>query len=115
MKQGRAMTRGSTSIPVKSGLLQDVRHLILSTREAVAQSVNSALVQLYWKVGLRVRTEVLKEKRAGYGEKIVHALSGKLTAEFGRGFTKTILFNMVRFAKVFPDIKMVQSLIAQLG
>jgi hypothetical protein len=57
MKQGRAMTTGSTSKPAK--------------------------------IGLRVSTEVLREKRAGYGERIIHALSGELTAEFGRGFTKT--------------------------
>jgi len=104
-----------TTDPNRCTLLEDVRHLILSTREAAAQSVNSALVLLYWKIGLRVRTEVLKEKRAGYGERIIHALSGKLTAEFGRGFTKRNVFSMVRAAEVFQDARIVHALSAQLG
>ena len=48
-----------------------------------------------------------KEKRAGYGEEIVHALSAQLQIEFGKGFTKRNIFNMIRFAEVFPDDKIV--------
>jgi len=29
------------------------------------------LVQLNWEIGRRIRGEVLKEKRAGYGEEII--------------------------------------------
>jgi hypothetical protein len=43
----------------------DVRELILTTRQTVAQGVNSALVLLYWQIGERIRTDILKEKRAG--------------------------------------------------
>lgn len=96
-------------------LLSEVRELILQTRQTVAQGVNSALVLLYWQIGHRIRTDILKEKRAGYGEQIFHALSGKLTAEFGGGFAKSNLFNMVRFAEVFTDIKIVHALRAQLS
>ena len=67
-------------------LALEVRELILQAREGVARAVDSALTTLYWHVGLRVRQDILKEKRAGYGEKIVHALSALLVAEFGRGF-----------------------------
>lgn len=42
-------------------------------------------------------------------------LGAKLAAEFGRGFSRRNLFNMVRFAEVFPNIKIVQALTAQLG
>jgi predicted nuclease of restriction endonuclease-like (RecB) superfamily len=45
----------------------------------------------------------------------VSSLSAQLEAEFGRGFGRRNLFIMVRFAEVFPDLKIVQSLIAQLG
>jgi hypothetical protein len=83
-------------------LFQDVRGLILTVREGVAQSVNSALALLGWGIGTRIRTEILKEKRADHGQRILHALSAKLAAEFGRGFSERNLFNMVRFAEVFP-------------
>lgn len=96
-------------------LLSEVRELILQTRQTVAQGINSALVLLYWQIGQRVRTDILKEKRAGYGEQIVSALSAQLAAEFGRGFTKRNLFNTVRFAEVFPDLEIVHALRAQLS
>lgn len=96
-------------------LLSELRALILQTRQTVAQGVNSALVLLYWQIGQRIRTDILKEKRAGYGEQIFHSLSGKLTEEFGRGFAKSNLFNMVRFAEVFPDLEIVHALRAQLS
>lgn len=117
MKRKRALVRGSSATPAKpgaKGLLTDVRELILATRQTVAQGVNSALVLLYWKIGQRIRTDILQEKRADYGEKIVHALSAQLAVKFGRGFTKRNLFNMVRFAGVFPDREIVVSLIRQL-
>jgi hypothetical protein len=98
-----------------ASLLSEVRELILQTRQTVAQGVNSALVLLYWQIGQRIRTDILKEKRAEYGEQIVSALSAQLTEEFGRGFGARSLFRMVRFAEVFPDVKIVSALRTQLG
>lgn len=93
----------------------ELRELILATRERVAQAVNSGLTLLYWQVGDRIRREVLNEKRAAYGGEIVQALAAQLAEEFGAGFSRRNLFNMVRFAEVFPDFKIVQALTAQLG
>ncbi len=117
-KAGSALVGRQSFPPAKSGakgLLTDVRELILTTRQTVAQGVNSALVLLYWNIGQRIRTDILKEKRAGYGEKIVNALSAQLADEFGRGFTRTNLFNMTRFAEEFPDPKIVHALSGQLS
>ena len=60
-----------------TALLAELRVLITATRQSVAQGVNSALVLLYWQIGQRVRTDILKRKRAEYGEQIVHALSAQ--------------------------------------
>lgn len=89
--------------------------MIRTTREGVARAVNAGLVTLYWEIGARIRKDILMEKRAEYGERIVHALSAQLEKEFGRGFTRRNLFNMIRFAEVFPDPKIVHALRAQLG
>jgi predicted nuclease of restriction endonuclease-like (RecB) superfamily len=105
----------SPATATPDALLSELRELILATRQNVAQVINSALTMLYWEMGRRIQQDVLKSKRAGYGEEIFHALSGKLTAEFGRGFTKTNLFNMVRCAEVFPDAKIVSALSAKLS
>jgi len=96
-------------------LLADVRELILSARQTVARGVNAALVVLYWNIGQRIRRDILREKRAEYGERIVAALGRQLEREFGRGFTRRNMFNMVRFAEVFPNAKIVDALSAQLG
>ena len=72
-------------------LLSDVRELIVSTRQTVARGVNAALVLLYWKVGERIRRDVLREKRAEYGEEIVSTLSAQLAAAFAGLFTLPVL------------------------
>jgi len=76
-KQLVPVTRTASSTGVPDPLLDDVRHLIRQAREATAQAVNSALALLYWQIGQRIRSEVLKEKRAGYGEEIYSTLSNK--------------------------------------
>ena len=96
-------------------LLADVRGLILAAREQVARAVDSGLVTLYWHIGRRVHQDVLKEKRAEYGAKIVSALGTQLSREFGRGFNARNIFRMVRFAEVFPDERIVSALRTQLG
>jgi predicted nuclease of restriction endonuclease-like (RecB) superfamily len=96
-------------------LLDDLRELITIARQDVARTVNSALVMLYWNVGRRIRQDILKGKRAGYGEQIVHALSAKLVTEFGGGFGQRNLFNMVRFAEVFEDEPVVSLLSRDLS
>ncbi|MDR1192023.1 MAG: PDDEXK nuclease domain-containing protein [Verrucomicrobiales bacterium] len=96
-------------------LLKDVRVLIHTTRDNVARAVNASLVMLYWQIGRRVRMDILKSRRADYGEKILHSLSAKLVTEFGTGFSHRNLDNMVRFVEVFPDAKISHTLCAKLS
>ncbi|WP_084604581.1 PDDEXK nuclease domain-containing protein [Desulfonatronum thioautotrophicum] len=98
-----------------AGLVADVRSMIEQTRETIARTVNAEMTLLYWRIGKRIQTEVLGSQRAEYGKEIVHALSAQLTREFGRGFGRRNLFNMIRFADVFPDPQIVLALSAQLG
>lgn len=96
-------------------LLADLRSMIHAARGQAARSVDVALVTLYWQVGRRIRVDVLRQQRATYGERIVAAAARQLSAEFGRGFGPRNLFNMMRFAEVYPDARIVQALTAQLG
>jgi hypothetical protein len=96
-------------------LLKDLRELIAAARQDVARQVNSALVLLYWRVGKRIRQDILKEKQAEYGEQIVSAVSRELAAESGSGFSTRNLWHMIRFAEVFPDERIVNALSTQLG
>ena len=101
--------------PQPKMLLSDLRQLIAEARQDVARQVNSTLVLLYWRVGQRIRRDILKEKRAEYGEQIVHAVSAQLTDEFGPGWSEKNLRHMIRFAEAFPQIKIVSALMRQLA
>ena len=96
-------------------LLQEVRDLILAARTTVARGVNSALVLLYWRIGGRIRKDVLKAARAGYGDEILSTLSKELVAEFGRGFSWPNLSRMMALAEAFPDQKILVTLSQVLG
>ncbi len=96
-------------------LLEDLRDLIETARQDVARQVNSALVLLYWRMGKRIRQDILKEKRAEYGEQIVSAVSRELVKEFGTGFAEKNLRRMVQFAETFPEEQIVVTLSRQLG
>ncbi len=97
------------------GVLNDIRKLIESARSRIATYVNEGLTTLYWQVGVRIRQEILKGKRAQYGEEIVVTVSRQLSIEYGSGFSVKNLRHMVRFAEVYPDEKIVSALRRQLG
>ncbi|MBC8140294.1 MAG: hypothetical protein H7Y38_02500 [Armatimonadetes bacterium] len=59
-------------------ILLDLRELVSSARERVAATANTELTMLYWRIGKRVRTEILKDARAEYGKQIVSTLLGQL-------------------------------------
>lgn len=96
-------------------MLRDLRALIEASRGRVARAVNTGLVALYWAVGDRLRREVLGEKRAAYGERIISTVSRELVAEYGRGFSRVGLCRMLKFAEVFPELEIVSTLLKQLG
>jgi len=101
-------------VPLSNDLISDIRSLIETTRHNVAVTVNAGLTILYWQIGSRIRQDILKEKRAEYGREIVVTLSRQLAVEYGRGFSRRNVFNMIRFAEVFSDERIVHALSAQL-
>ena len=102
-------------IDTPDGLLADVQSMIEQTRAGVAQTVNAGMTSLYWRVGKRIQSEILKGQRADYGKEIVATLSQQLVSRFGTGFSATSLRHMIRFAERFPDGKIVSTLWRQLG
>ena len=96
-------------------IVAEVRDLIVTARRTVAAAVNASLTTLYWQIGIRIRREILRKKRAGYGEQILQTLSAELSSEFGRGFSKSNLASMVLFAELFPDEKIFQTLSGKLS
>lgn len=108
------LTAHNGSAPSIAPLIGDIRALIDATRSAVATTVNAGLTLMYWRVGKRIRADILGNERAGYGDEIVVTLSRQLTAEYGRGFAEKNLRRMIQFAEVFPEQQIVVTLSRQL-
>jgi len=96
-------------------LLGDIRKIIEGSRVAVTATVNAGLTMLYWRIGKRINQELLKGKRADYGAEIVSTVSRQLEMEYGSGFSEKNMRRMIQFTGVFPDEKIVVSLIRQLS
>lgn len=98
----------------KSDLLPDLRALIEAARGRVARAVKTGLVGMNWAMGDRIRREILGERRAAYGQRIVATVSRQLVAEYGRGYSLTGLTRMMQLSERFPDREIVASLMQQL-
>ncbi|MDP3230986.1 MAG: PDDEXK nuclease domain-containing protein [Acidovorax sp.] len=96
-------------------LLAELRGLIDQARAHVAQTANATQTMMYWHMGQRIGKEVLGSQRADYGQQIVSTLSAQLARDYGKGFNRSALTRMVKFAEVFPDQAIVATLSQQLS
>lgn len=101
--------------PSADPLVGDIRALIEETRSAVAMTVNAGMTLLYWRIGKRIREDILGNQRAGYGDEIVATLARQLTTDYGRGFSEKSLRHMLRFVEAFPEERIVSALMRQLS
>ena len=109
--------RPLTAAPVVSApdVVQDIRSLIDAARQRVALAVNAELSLLYWQVGRRIQTEVLRGERAAYGEQIFQMLSRQLTLSYGRGWSEKQLRHCLRAAETFADEEILSALRRELS
>ena len=97
-------THGIVSQIVTQSLIQDACVIIDQAQAAAYYAVNETLIKRNWLLGMRIQHEVLKDKRAEYGEQVVLVLSKALTMRYGMGFTKTNLYNYIGFYQKWPEI-----------
>ena len=86
-------------------IFADVQNIIEQTRQYAYHAVNVAMVQRNWLLGKRIADEELQNaERAEYGKEIISRLASYLTDQYGKGYTKSNLYQFVQFYKMFPDI-----------
>lgn len=100
---------------ISQSLISDLTDLIESTRNKIVRTANSSLVMLYWHLGKRINEEILNNKRAGYGDKIIATLSQHLADIYGSGFNKSAITRMINFFKNYPESEIVATLSQQLS
>ena len=86
-------------------ILYDVQNIIETSRRQAYHAVDTILSQRNWLIGYRIAEEELQgEGRAEYGLNVIKELSKELTGKYGKGFTKTNLYNFYSFYRYFPKI-----------
>ena len=96
-------------------LINDIAKIIDEAKKHVACEYNSAQALLCWMIGKRIDEEILKTERADYGEAVVVSLAEHLSLVYGKGYSRANIFRMIKFAKQFPDRKIVSTLSRQLS
>ena len=94
-------------MPESQQLYADVCHIIDDTRTRVAVYVNSEVCMTNWRIGTRIKEDVLYNKRAEYGKQVIKNLSAQLTERYGKGWGYSTLQHCVRAAYTFTEEEIV--------
>lgn len=87
----------------QEGLLMDSCVIIEQAKHSAYKAVNETLIKRNWLLGMRIQHEVLKGRRAEYGEQIIAKLATDLAKKYGRGFSKSNLYQFVSFYVSHPN------------
>ena len=84
-------------------LFDRVRELVIAARQTVARGVDLVQVHTCYRIGMyMVEHEQQGRARADYGKALLDNLATRLTAEFGRGFSRSSLASMRSFYLAYP-------------
>ncbi len=84
-------------------LFSQIRTVVQQARQRSYSAVNTAMVQAYWQIGRYiVEFEQAGQTRAAYGQRVLPALSKRLTQELGAGFSQVNLKYFRQFYLCFP-------------
>ena len=97
-------TTQEPELPSKEHLFEESCLIIDEAQHAAYHAVNIALLKRNWLLGKRLNEELLKYSRADYGKRVIQELSGLLVQRYGKGFSKSNLYNYILFSQLYPDI-----------
>ena len=87
-------------------LITQIGSLLQSGRQQAAQTVNTILVQTYWYIDQHiVEFEQKGDLKAEYGSQLLDNLSKDLALSYGKGFSRSNLFQIRLFYIKFPKIQ----------
>ena len=87
-------------------MIQEIKDVIISSRNKVAYEVNNTMLLAYWNVGrIIVENEQNGNIRAEYGKEVLLKLSKKLTNKHGKGFSLSGIYNMRLFYSRYKNFQ----------
>ena len=96
-------------------MFDEISALIEQSRRAIYAQASGTTILLFWKIGQRINSDVLENRRADYGKQVVSQVAAQLSDKYGRGFEIRNLRRMMQFAEQFPDFEIVSPLATQLS
>lgn len=94
------------SLTFNKKIIEDIKEVIVSSRQKVAYEVNNTMLLAYWNVGkIIVENEQNGNIKAEYGKQVMKELSKELRKILGSGFLVSNLFNMRRFYITYPKFQ----------
>ena len=95
-------------------LVKSLKKRVAESRYKATLSVNKELVLLYYHIGKQV---LKSQEENGWGAKVIEQLSKDLRSAFPemKGFSRTNLMYMRKFAQEYPNEQIVQVLLGQLS
>lgn len=89
-------------------LIEHIGSLLQQGRQKAVQSVNNILVQTYWQIGRYiVEFEQNGSERAEYGSNLLDKLSKDLSQSYGKGFSRSNIFQIRLFYIKFQNVQTV--------
>ena len=80
-------------------LFNEISALIEQSRRIIFAQANSTNVMHFWEIGKTVNNNILKNKRADYGKRIVPDVASRLVEKYGRNYEEKNLRRMLQFAE----------------
>lgn len=113
LKSAKTTLQRSKTVDVDEATFSEISELIAASRERALQSVNTVLIDLYWKVGEHISRKIAA---AEWGDGVVVQLAQYIarTQPGLRGFTRDNLFRMKQFYETYSGETKVGALARQL-
>ena len=91
---------------VNDNIINEIKDVIINSRNKIAYEVNNTMVLAYWNVGrIIVENEQNGNIKAEYGRRVIKELSKELRKILGSGFSVSNLFNMKKFYITYPKFQ----------
>ena len=87
----------------ESLLFHDACTIIDEAQDVAYRAVDITLIKRNWLLGMRIQYDVLKDKRAEYGQQVVKNLAKLLTEKYGKGFKLANIYHFIAFYNNHTD------------
>jgi hypothetical protein len=107
------LTKQPSKSTAYTALISQIGQLLQAGRNQAVKTIDNILVQTYWQIGKYiVEFEQGGQEKSEYGTKLLNRLSKDLTLIYGKGFSRSNIFQIRQMYIKFPKI---QTLSGQLS